>query len=301
MPAHRIVSLLPSATEIIYELGVQDRLFGVTHECRYPADAASKPRITTPAFESSRMSCGEIDGEVRRIYESGGDTFLIDAGALGRACPDLIVCQDTCRVCAVHTGQLEGALESLPERPATHAMDPHSVEEILDGIVGLAGAIGVEGRGRDLRRSLESRISRVAEGARGEAPGVLVLEWLDPLFSAGHWVPEMIEAAGGRSLAGESGGRSRVMSLDEVASADPDIILLAPCGFDLRRTASEYGSSLARSEDWRRLRAVRDGAVYALDAGSYFSRPGTATVTGIEVLAGILRGGPDAVSGFARV
>ena len=288
MPIRRIASFLPSATELIYELGVQDMLFGVTHECLYPADAASKPRVISAVFDPQHMSSREIDEKTRSLMEGGHDIFRLDEDVLCAARPDLIVSQNTCQVCAAHTGQVDAALKALPQKPRVHSMDPHSMEEILDGIVEFAEMVGVPERGRRLRASLEDRIRTVTGRLTGSTPRVLALEWLDPFFTAGHWVPEMIRAAGGQNLVSGTGEHSRIMSFDEIAAADPDIILLMPCGFDTRRTASDYRSVLQDRKDWQGLRAVEDGQVYALDANSYFSKPGIRTVTGIEILAGIL-------------
>ena len=171
MPIRRIVSFLPSATELIYELGVQDMLFGVTHECLYPADAASKPRVISAVFDPQHMSSREIDEKTRSLMEGGHDIFRLDEDVLCAARPDLIASQNTCQVCAAHTGQVDAALKALPQKPRVHSMDPHSMGEILDGIVEFAEMVGVPERGRRLRASLEDRIRTVTGRLAGSTPG----------------------------------------------------------------------------------------------------------------------------------
>lgn len=287
MPGQRVVSLLPSATELVYELGAEKMLFGVTHECVYPAEAASKPRVISAMFDPQHMSSREIDTETRRRIGMGKEIFRIDERALRKARPDLIICQNTCQVCAAHAGQVEAALKILQYEPQIYSMDPHSMREILESVVELADILGAGGRGRRLRVELEERIRRVEARVGDRRRTVLALEWLDPLFTAGHWVPEMIALAGGKNLISGAGEHSRTLGLSEVVDADPDVIVLMPCGFDIDRTVSEYRSTLQRSGRWRYLRAVRDGAVYAVDANSHFSKPGIRTVSGIEILAEI--------------
>lgn len=291
MPIRRIVSLLPSATELIYELGLQDMLFGVTHECLYPADAASKPQVVSAVFDPESMSSSEIDEKTRKLAEEGAEIFRLDGVVLRDARPDLIVSQSTCEVCAAHGGRIDAALRVLQRKPQVYSMDPHGVAEILDGVVELAEMLGAGERGAELRRSLEARLERVAAARPGRRPRVLALEWLDPFFTSGHWVPEMIELAGGENLISRAGERSRTLHPGEIAEADPDVIILMPCGFGTGRTVLEYRDTLHDRDGWRGLRAVGAGQVYAVDANSYFSKPSIRTVTGVEILARILHPG----------
>ena len=277
--------MLPSATELVYALGCQDMLFGVTHECTYPCETASKPRIVKSVLDTSSMSSAEIDAKARLF---GQDIFEVNMNLLHDIMPDIILVQDACRVCAPHAGSVSEALNSLPHKPLIHSMDPHSIGDIMDGVTTLAGILGVSERGARLRASLEERIARI--DSSGERPRVLALEWLDPLFTSGHWIPEMIEAAGGTNLVSSAGERSREMTVQEAAGADADIILLMPCGFDAARAASEY-DILKSSKEWQSQRAVQDGNVYALDANSHFSKPSIRAVDGIEILAGIMHPG----------
>ena len=287
----RIVSFLPSATELLYELGAQDMLYGVTHECTHPEAARDKPRIINSVFDPEKMSSREIDETTRALLKDGKDVFVLDEKVLADARPDLIISQNTCRACAVHTDQAERALEILKDGARVYPMDPHGIAEILDGVLDLSAVIGKRQEGQRLQRSLEKRIQNIHRKT-AHRPKVLALEWTDPPFTAGHWVPEMIETAGGSNMISRAGERSREMTCEEAAGADPDVIILMPCGFDAARAVSEYRASLEKNESWKNIRAVRENRVFAVDANSYFSKPSIRTVTGIEVLAKILH--PDA-------
>ncbi len=290
----RVASLLPSATEMLYALGAREAVCAVTCACPQPEGAAPKPRIVEPAINTSGMGGRRIDGAVSALAAEGGEAFRLDAGALRRARPDLVVCQDACSACAIDGGQAGEAVAPMgADAPEIYRMDPRGVGGVLDCVTELAGLLGMEEAGRRLRRSLEARIARVEKAVAGRRrPGVLALEWVDPPYSAGHWVPEMIRIAGGRSLAGEAGGRSRRIGIAEAAAADPEIAVLMPCGFDAGRAAAEYrASGLAADAGWRAARAAAAGEVHAVDAGAHFSMAGVSTVTGIEVLAGIIHPG----------
>lgn len=297
MQLQRIASFLPGATEVIYALGAQDRLVGVTPQCTRPAEAMTKPRIVDAAVDARGLGSRRIDEAVRGALRGGLDAFVLNEGRIMEARPDLIVAQDTCRVCAPHAGQVLRAMDMLEPRPRLHLMDPHGVGEILSGIEELAEAIGLEdGRGAGLRAGMEERIGAVGGAGFGRRPRVVAVEWLDPLFTAGHWVPEMVEIAGGQNMIGEAGGRSRVMAVDEVAGADPDIIVLMPCGLGAGRIRAEYERSLKGDRAWAGIGAVRGGNVFAVDAGSFFSRPGIGIAAGIEILAKILH--PELFAGM---
>ncbi len=302
----RIVSFLPSATELIYALGEQDRLLGVTHECTYPEGAAAKPRIISTVVDSESLDSRQIDEATRMLAVEGRDIFVLNREIIRDANPQLIVAQSTCEVCAAHTSQVRQAAEMLEQEPEIYSMDPHSMGEILEGVTELARIMGVEEKGVRLRAELEGRIQRV-RGVDFEArPRVLAVEWASPLFTSGHWVPEMTEAAGGENLISRAGEHSRRISVDEAMEADPEVVIVMPCGFDVGRTKTEYEKFLKGDGGWNRLRAVREDRVYAVDANSFFSKPSIRTVAGIEILARILHPGklpgPPAPEGsFARL
>lgn len=284
----RIVSFLPSATELIYALGEQDRLMGVTHECVYPDGARSKPRVIGTAVDSEGQDSRQIDEAARRLTDGGKDVFVLNLENIKRADPQLVVSQNTCEVCAAHTSQVRQAMETLGQRPRLYSMDPHSVREILEGVTEFAKVINAEEKGRKLRAELENRVQEIRSLGFESRPRVVAIEWLSPLFTSGHWVPEMIEIAGGDNLISRTGEHSRRMATDEIIQAEPEVIILIPCGFDVGRTKTEYERFLKDDKEWNRLQAVKEGRVYAVDANSFFSKPSIRTVTGIWILARIL-------------
>ncbi len=291
----RVVSLVPGATEILYELGLGDQIFGVTHECRYPPEAAAKPRVISSAINPDGMTSSQINAATYNLINQRQEIFRIDEEVLKKARPDVIISQETCEACAAHTGHLDDALRILARRPTVYSMDPHSLSDILDSVTELGEILGVSARAAEVTRALQARIDRIAGGVPNpERPRVLAIEWIEPLFTAGHWVPEMVEIAGGQNMVSRAGEYSRQMDVAEAARADPDIIILMPCGFDTGRTVSEY-DALRDDRTWRTLRAVRGNNVFAVDADSFFSKSGPRTVDGLEILARIIRPGlfPD--------
>jgi len=282
----RIVSLVPAATEIAFALGSGDDVVAVTHDCDYPEAARALPRVTRstiPAGTSSR----DIDVAVRAAAAEGDSTFHVDASALADARPDILLGQTLCRVCAVTVSQLPSVMDPSPE---IVPLDGDSIAGIFDDIERVGEAIGRAREAASFVASLRERIDRVRERVAGlPHPTVVALEWVDPLFSAGHWVPEQVAAAGGVELIGRANARSREISLDDVVAADPDYVLILPCGFDAQRAARESRVLIA-DERWTQLRAVRDGHVLTLDGNAYFSRPGPRVVDGIEQLASALHG-----------
>lgn len=283
----RVVSFLPSATETLYKLGAGDMITGVTHECKYPAQARNKPQVIRPSFNASKMSGKEIDSMVVELLRAGSDIYVVDDRQLREAKPDLIVAQGLCEVCSPFTKEINRAVDILGGRPEVLVLDPHDLDDILVSIMDVAEKIGRVQQGRRLVASLQSRIDRVRSLKEKSKQKVLCLEWLDPLFTAGHWVPQMVEYAGGINGISTSGQPSRRMSIDEAVSFDPDVIVLVPCGFDITRTKREL-PPLVGNEKWKSLRAVKEGKVYAVDAGAYFSKPGPRTIIGLEILAKIL-------------
>ena len=287
MTPKRIVSFLPSATEILYQLGAADQLVGVTHECDFPAEAKSKPRVIHSSFDPRIMNSKEIDAQVVKLMQSGGDIYLVDEQVLKDANPDLIVAQGLCEVCSPTTKEIDKAVSILNNKPEVVILDPHNLDDILGGILEVAKKIGKTAEAQTLIDSLRQRIEYVKTKPTKSRPKVLCIEWLDPLFTAGHWVPQMVEIAAGINGISVVGEPSRRMKIQEAIAFEPDIIVLMPCGFDINRTKQEY-SKLAANKEWKKLRAVENNNVYAVDANSYFSKPGPRTITGIEILAKII-------------
>ena len=291
MAVKRIVSFLPSATELLYEMGAQDLLYGVTHECTFPPDATSKPRVINSAIRSDRLTSQEINAATCQLLKDGKDIFVLDKEGLKDANPDMIISQETCEVCAAHTDQVRKAVRILEKKPILFSMDPHNLQEIIDSVEKLGKILGKEARAREIMESLEKRIQKIREKTTDRKPKVLAIEWVDPFFTAGHWIPEMICIAGGINMISKTGERSRRLSFQEIAEADPDIIIMMPCGFDVKRTVLEYSVTLKEDDRWNSLRAVRNKQVYGVDADSFFSKPSIRTIDGLEILAKIIQ--PD--------
>ncbi len=287
----RIASLLASATEIVYALGLGDQLVAISHECDYPPEALGKPRISRPRFDPSGLSSGAIDGAVRRAMADHGAVYLLDGERLRDARPDVILTQAVCQVCAVPTSLAQDAARVLGNGAKVISLDAHTVGDILQTIHQVAAAAGVPERADRVVAALEARLGRVRRAVEGlDRPGVLAIEWLDPPFVPGHWVPEMIELAGGRCLSGTAGRPSRQVSWDDLARLDPDVLVVMPCGFGLdqsRREAETHGERLAAVAP----RALASGRAFVVDGSSYFNRSGPRVVDGIEMVAALLH--PD--------
>ena len=285
----RIVSMLSSATEIVYALGLQDRLVAISHECDHPPEALSLPRASRARFDPAGMTSGEIDAAVRRSMEEHGSVYEVDRERLRELRPDLVLTQAICEVCAVPTGSVAEAVAGLDRAPTVVSLDAHSLAGILATVREVADAAGVPERGREVAARLEERLERVREGVDGlPCPRVLMLEWLDPPFAPGHWVPEMVTLAGGEAMLGTPGARSAQLDWDAVPT-DPDVLLVEPCGYDLagaRADADRHRERLRRVAP----RAIDAGAAWLLHS-SYYSRSGPRLVEGVEVLAAILH--PD--------
>lgn len=287
----RIASLLSSATEIVYELGLGDRLVAISHECDWPPEALGLPRTSRVRFDPAGLTSGEIDAEVRRCMEEHGSVYALDEPVLAAARPDVILSQAVCEVCAVPTGSVREIVDALPGAPAVVSLDAHTLEQILETVQQVADAAGEPARGREAVERLRGRIAGVMRAVAGRPrPRVLALEWLDPPFAPGHWVPEMIDLAGGDCLVGEPGSHSVEISWERVSGLDPDRLLLVPCGYDL--TASRADADRVRDRLLRAApRAVADGCA-AVGHSAFFSRSGPRVVDGIEALAAWLH--PDA-------
>ena len=256
MEINRIVSFLPSATELLYEFGVDEKLFGVTHECKYPDNAKLKPRVISSVINSDDLTSNEINTITCTLLRDGKNIFELNKKNLLDADPDLIISQETCEVCAAYTTEVKNALEILPKKPELYSMDPHNLNEIIESVTRLGKILQKENKASEIVNSLEKRIKNIRNFKNKLMPKVLAIEWIEPFFTAGHWVPEMIELAGGINLISKTGEHSRRMDLVEVKNSDPDIIILMPCGFDTVRTLSEYDVILKNNSDWNSLNAV---------------------------------------------
>jgi len=287
----KIVSFLPSATEILYLLGSQDQLFGVTHQCNFPPEAKNKPQVIKPVFDSESMTSMQIEEKIQELSRLQKDYFIIDFELLKEIRPDLIISQGLCEVCSPHTKETDKAIRYLDEKPQTLVLDPHNVDDILQNIIDVAKTVGKETDGRQIRASFTKRIENISTTFKSNKPKVICLEWFDPFYICGHWVPQMVEIAGGINGISITGERSRKMDFSEIVEFDPDILILLPCGFDLERIIIEY-ESLSHNQQWNSLRAVQTDMVFALDALSYFSRPSPRIITGIEILAKIFNPQP---------
>jgi iron complex transport system substrate-binding protein len=291
--AKRIVSFLPSSTEILYELGLETQITGVTHECKYPDSAKEKPRVVRASFDASTMSSSEIDNKIAEIGKTGGDVYVLNDEVLKEAKPDVILAQGVCKVCAPHTKEIERAADILGYRPEVIVLDPHDLDDVLVSVLRIAEQVDKPKEGHLMVAKLRQRIDRViarsAEkmGTRLDRPKMLCLEWIDPFYVAGHWIPQMVEIAGGLNGISSRGEPSRRIGMDEISQYRPDKIVVMPCGFDVERTATEM-EVLRDNHKWKALDAVKADEVYAVNSNAYFSRPGPRTVVGLEILAKII-------------
>jgi iron complex transport system substrate-binding protein len=286
----RIVSLVPAGTEIAFALGAGRDVVAVTHDCDFPPAARKLPRVTRSAIAPGSDSLA-IDTQVRAAAERGESTFHLDAAALAAARPDVLLGQTLCAVCAVTIAQVPATIHPAP---MVVPLDGDSIEGIFADIDRAGVALGCRDAAGSLVADLRTRIAHVEWLVAGSPrPKIACLEWLAPLFNAGHWVPEQVAFAGGHDVLGAPGARSHELTLADLAAADPDIIVLMPCGFDADRAVTE-SRALAADPAWDGLRAVRDGRVIAVDGNAYFSRPGPRVVDGIELLAALFH--PDRTS-----
>ena len=245
MVPNRILSLLPSATEILYEIGAGESVRAVTHRCTYPDEAKTKPRAITSPIDPECMSSLEIDTANSKMQHEQKSAFMLNEDVVRHANPDFIISQNTCEVCAAHTTHVGNVIRILNEKPKLYEMNPHTLEDVLESIENLARIVGLAERGANLVKLLRTRISNVSKKCSTNMRRVMVLEWINPQYTAGHWVPDMVQAAGGINLISKSGERSRRTCIDEIAKANPDIIVIMACGFDAARSASEYTATLA--------------------------------------------------------
>jgi iron complex transport system substrate-binding protein len=279
----RLVSLLPSATEIVYALGLGEDLVGVTFECDEPPAARAEKEVVVGGRDTSGMTPAEIDAYVRDQLARGADLYTLRADALARLRPDLILTQDLCRVCALPSGQVTQALDYLGGRADVLSLDPYSLDEVLGTILAVGARAGAAERAARLVGGLRDRLAAVAARVAGlPRPRVAVVEWVDPPFAAGHWIPDLVAAAGGEPVAARRGQRSEPISWAEIAAVGPDLILVAPCGYHLAGAVAQASPVTA---------ALPGVPAWAIDADSLVVRPGPRLVDGVEAIAAILHPG----------
>jgi iron complex transport system substrate-binding protein len=282
----KICSFLPSATEIAFALGLGDSVVGVTHECDFPPAAKSRRIVVKSAVDQDRCTSGEIDRVVAEHLRSGESVYTIDLEQLRAADPDIILTQELCDVCAVDYREVEGAARLLGGKPRIISLAPGTLSDVIRDIETVGAATGRSAEAREFTRRLKEQIERVRERAANSdlRPRVACIEWLDPLYSAGHWVPEMVEIAGGENGLGEKGRPSRRFDWEELVAFSPEVLVLMPCGFDVARTLQEI-HLLERLPGWNQLAAVANRRIFVVDGHAYFNRSGPRLVDGLEILA----------------
>ena len=284
----RIVTLLPSATEIVCALGFENQLVGRSHECDFPHSVARVPALTEPKFNPEGTSA-EIDKRVKKIVGDALSVYRVDAAKLRELRPDVIVTQSQCEVCAVSERDVEAAVaEWLGARPKIVSLAPYGLDDIFTDMQRVADALDAHARGTELVERLRARLNTIADKARSasERPRVATIEWIDPMMAAGNWMPTLVEMAGGVNLFGKAGEHSPWMKFEELAEKDPDVILISPCGFNMDRAAQDL-PTLANRAEWNGLKAVRGGQVFMADGNQYFNRPGPRIAESLEILAEI--------------
>ena len=284
----RIVSLLPSATEIVCALGLEEQLVGVTHECDFPARVKSLPKVTNTLIPTDASSA-DIDQLVRDRLGGRSALYTLDMPTLERLAPDLIVTQALCDVCAVSETEVQNAACALPGTPRVINLEPETLGEVLDGVRAVAQAAGVERRGREVVAALRARVDAVIARTEqaAERPRVALLEWLDPPFSTGHWNPELVRLAGGTDGLGAEGRKSRTLDWAEVVAWRPEVVVISCCGFTAERAMQDV-AVLEKVPGWTRVPAVQEGRVWVTDGNAYFSRPGPRLVDSLELLAHVI-------------
>ena len=314
----RIVSFLPSATEMVYALGLDEQLVGVTHECDYPPQARNKPVVVRNVLPIETMTQAEIDRAVAERMHNGDSLYQIDEGLLRKLSPDLILTQNLCQVCAPSGNEVSQVLQTLENRPQILWLTPRSIAEIFDNLRDLASATDRELEAQAIIDDCNSRIDRLKTFAAhvNEPPRVFCMEWLDPVYACGHWVPELVRLAGGTDVLGQEAGESVRISWEQIAEYSPEVVVIMPCGFNLQQTMKEIWNSFGKyspsksnhSQTFFELDAVRNERVFGVDANSYFARPGPRVVEGAELLAQIIHpelfaqsGIPDRSSALQRV
>lgn len=288
MPSMHVVSLLPAATEIVALLGRTSDLVAVSHECDHPVAVRDLPRATRCEIHGNALPSGEIDRWVRGALAGTGTLYTLDEPLLRQLAPDVILTQRLCDVCAVGFDAVTAFAATLPGPPAVVSLEPTTVEGVLDDVRRVGAALGIAGRADVAADSLAERLAEIRGATAHQArPRCVLLEWIDPPFRCGHWMPELVDAAGGQEMLGRVGEPAAETSWDAVVAAAPEVLVLACCGFDVARTLRDV-PTLAGRRGWDDLPAVRGGRVWAVDGSAYFSRPGPRVVESAEILAGIL-------------
>lgn len=282
---HRIITLLPSATEIIHALGLTEHLVGRSHECDYPLEIQDLPVCTSAKLDTKRSSL-QIDTDVQSLLQSALSIYQIETETIEQLQPTHIITQDQCDVCAVSFSDVKKAVNSLvSSHPEIISLQPNLLQEVWDDIKRVAQTLDVPFE--STLEELNNRIEFITSKTKNEQPSVLALEWIEPLMGAGNWIPELIEMAGGKAVLGSSGQHSPYITWDELVNANPDVIIIMPCGFDLERTHQE-AQILKNHPEWKNLQAVQQDQVYLTDGNAYFNRPGPRLVDSLEILAEIL-------------
>ena len=288
----RIVSFLPSATEMAYALGLADSIVGITHECDYPPEVKSKPVVVRNVLPIEKMSQSEIDRAVAERMRSGQSLYQIDEQLLRELSPDLILTQDLCQVCAPSGNEVSQVIKALPRSPQILWLTPQSLSEIFDNVRELGAATDRVAQAEALVNDCQARLDELVQRTKAvsHTPRVFCMEWLDPVFASGHWVPELVKIAGGVDELGKERGESVRISWDEVTNWAPEVLIMMPCGFNLQQTMKQVWDVFGRqsAHPFFDLPAVKNNRVYAVDANSYFARPGPRVVEGAELLARLI-------------
>ena len=284
----RVISLLSSTTEIIYALGCGDRLVGRSHECDYPEEVSELPICTIPKFDVDGTS-REVDDEVKSLVQSALSIYYINEKLLKELKPDIIFTQSQCEVCAVSVSDVENALKNITGLSSrVISVEPNSVEDIVNDILTIAEILNVRKKGKELVESIKAKIDNTEKIVyQKSSPSVAAIEWIDPLMAAGNWVPQLIKVAGGKNLFGEEGKHSPWMKYDDLLDQDPEIIIVMPCGYDIKKSLIEI-KTLESKKEWGSLKAVRNRNVYITDGNQFFNRPGPRIIESLEILLEII-------------
>lgn len=295
---NKIISFLPSATEILFEIGLEKFVYGVTHECTFPPQAAKKSIVVRPVIDFDSLTAAQVDLKIKEFSSKGQPIFRLDEELIKQIQPDLLISQSTCSVCAPFEKEITKTINILGYCPKNLVLNPMNLPDILKSITTIGKEVGNLQNSIKLRKRLESKIRRIRTVFESTFPGrqektfsqrILCLDWINPFYLAGHWVPDMLAAAGGHTLNGISGMDSRQITISEIEKFDPDKIIIAPCGYDLERTQKEY--ELLTVPEWKSLRAFKNNQIYLVDSNSYFCKPSPRIITGIEILCSIIH--PD--------
>jgi iron complex transport system substrate-binding protein len=286
----RIVTILPSATETVALLGLSNELVGITHECDYPPEVRGKPVVMRSVFDFTKLTSRAIDDAVLERVTKGKSVYQINEQLLKSLAPDLIITQELCEVCATPLREVSKTIANLNPQPRILSLSPHTLEDVLEDVVRVGKATGKLDEAREIVFGLETRINNVrakCSDSQLKRPSVFCLEWLDPVYCSGHWMPELVEYAGGKEMLGKFGEPSTVVEWEKVLEADPEVIFVTVCGYDVRRTLSEI-STLTGKPRWSHLHVVKKSRVFVLDSPAFYSRSGPRLVDGLEIMAYLL-------------